>query len=161
MAKVIFDSTKHQVASSVYSWWKILLVGAGMGAMYWLFTSLLLQFIIEPIFCGSSLSVDVCSDRLAVSGNLAGIFVALIGLFVLVKLSIPRPLIVVLSNLILLWDLAKLTDGLTWAEIAAWQVLLFAVGYLSLSWLARYAKSLLVIVLSLAVVVLARIIFTL
>lgn len=157
MAKLILDDSYPSKVSSSYSWWKISLVGAGMGSLYWFFTMLIRQFIVEPIFCGSSLNVEVCSNAVGVSGNLANIFIAVIGLTVLIKIATPRPLIVSVATMVVLWDLAGWTNGLAWAEIVAWEAVLFVASYLLFSWIGRYTRSVSVIVVTLIAVIGLRI----
>ena len=157
MAKLIIEDSVSRKIGMTSKWWFVLVIGAGMGLLYWLFTKLIDQFIIEAIFCGSSFNADMCSNAIGTSGNLAGILVALIGLVLLIRVSTPRPLIVSIATFITLWGMASWTSGLGWAEIVAWEVLLFILSYCLFSWLSRYKRSAVAISLTLVAIIVLRI----
>lgn len=158
MARLILNDSYPSEVSSLYSWWKITIVGFSTGVLYWILTILINQFVVEPMFCGANLNAQICSGSIEMAGNLANIVVALVGLFVLVRLGVLRPLIVAVSSAVVLWGLAGWTSGLFWLEVAGWSVLLFVLNYVLFSWLARYTKSIAVIIMTLVVVVTIRIV---
>lgn len=161
MAKLILDETQPRAVSLSYSWWMMALIGAALGVLYWGLTMLVGHFIIDPLFCSDAVNASTCSNSVGISGNVAGILVATIGLGVLVRLSILRPLIIAIATAAALWGLAGWTDGLGWAEIVAWSTLLYALCYILFSWISRYAKSVPVLVAAVTIVIIARIVLVL
>lgn len=161
MAKLILDDSQPRAVSLSYSWWIMVLIGAALGVLYWGLTLLVGHFIIDPLFCGDAVNASTCSSSVEISGNVAGILVATIGLGVLVRLGVLRPLIVAIATAAALWGLAGWTDGLGWAEVAAWSALLYGLCYVLFSWISRYAKSVPVLVAAVAIVIIARIVLVL
>lgn len=161
MAKVIVDETQLQAVSLSYSWWRMALVGAALGIIYWTLAFIVSHFIVDPLFCRSSVNALACSDSVGLSGNIASILVATIGLVVLVGLKVSRPLIVAVAAAIVLWGLAGWTDGLAWGEIAFWSALLFSLSYVLFSWVSRYSRTIPVLISVALVVIVARILLAL
>lgn len=161
MAKLILDDSQPRAVSLSYSWWMMALIGAGLGVLYWGLTLLVGQFIIDPIFCRDAANASTCTSSVEISGNIAGILVATIGLGVLVRLGVLRPLIVAVATAATLWGLAGLTDGLGWAEVAAWSAVLYALCYVLFSWISRYARSVPVLIAAIVIVIIARIVLVL
>jgi len=161
MAKLILDETQPRAVSLSYSWWMMALIGAALGVLYWVLTLLVGHFIIDPLFCSDAVRASTCSSSVEISGNVAGILVATIGLGILVRLNVLRPLIVAIATAAILWGLASWTDGLGWAEVVAWSVLLYALCYVLFSWISRYARSVPVLVAVVAIVMIARIVLVL
>ena len=161
MAQVILDDNQPRSVSLSYSWWMVALIGASIGVLYWLLTLAVGHFIIDPLFCGSSSNAVTCANSVGVAGNVAGVLVATIGLGVLVRLQVLRPLIIAVSTAIILWGLSGWTEGLGWAEVAIWSIVLYALSYVLFSWISRYARSVPVLMAALAIVVIARIVLAL
>lgn len=161
MAKVIVDETYPQTINMSYSWWRIALIGGAIGVLYWALAFLVAHFVIDPLFCRSSVNAAACSNSVGLSGNIATILVATIGLTVLVKLRVMRPLIIAAAAAIVLWGLAGWTNGLAWGEVAAWSVLLYGLSYLLFSWISRYGRSIPVLIAVAIVVLVARIVLAL
>lgn len=158
MAAVIIDQTHQQTVTSVYSWWRSALIGGAVGLAYWVVSVLVSKFVIDPLFCRSTVNALACSNSVELSGNIANILVATAALALLVRLSIARPLVVVVASAIVAWGLAGWTEGLVWAEAAAWSILLFGLSYLLFSWISRYSRSTPVLIAIVLVVLVARII---
>jgi hypothetical protein len=158
MVTVITDETQPTVVSSSYSWWRVALIGGAIGVIYWALTFLVGHFIIDPMFCRSSVNAAACSNSVELSGNIAGILVATLGLAVLVWLKVLRPLVVAVATAIVLWGLAGWTAGLAWGEVALWSVLLYGLSYVLFSWMSRYGRSVPVLIAVAVTVVIARIV---
>jgi hypothetical protein len=127
-----------------------------MGILYWVITFLVGRFIIDPMFCGSTVNATACSNSVVLSGNIASILIATTGLLVLVGLKVLRPLIVVVATAIVLWGLSGWTKELAWGEIALWSALLYSLSYVLFSWISRYNKSVPVLIIVALTVVIAR-----
>ena len=161
MAQVILDDNQPRSVSISYSWWMVALTGVAVGVLYWLLTIATGHFIVDPLFCSGSANAAACSNSVGIAGNVAGILVATVGLGVLVRLQVPRPLIVAVSTAIVLWGLSGWTEGLGWAEIVAWSSILYGLSYVLFSWISRYTRSVPVLVTAVAIIVVARIVLAL
>lgn len=161
MVTVLADESRPIAVSTSYSWWRIALIGAVMGFLYWGLSVLVGRFIVDPLFCGSSVNATACADSIGLAGNITSILVGAIGLFVLVAAKVLRPLVIVAATAVLLWGLASWTNGLSWSEVMLWSVLLYVLSYVSFSWISRYNQSGPVLIVVLVAVVVARIVLSL
>lgn len=162
MAKVIKEETvQAQVVSPVYSAWRIASVGAALGVFYWALTWLIDYFIISPVFCRSVANTMVCVNSVSVSGDIATILIAIIGTAVMIRLRMMQPLIITVASAVTLWGLSGWTNGLMWAEIAAWSALLYALSYLLFSWVSRYTRLIPVVISIVLIIIIVRIVLAL
>jgi len=141
MAKIIDSNIQSQAISNYYSLWRIALIGATLGVMNWLLTAFIGNFV----------------NPLTTAGNVSIIITTTIGIVVMVRLNMIRPLIVALAAAVSLWGLASLVGGLWWVEALAWNILLYMLAYLIFSWLCRYAKVVPVFFSVIMIVILVRI----
>ena len=157
MARVVVDSL--DVVAPRRSSVIFLGVAASAGAVWWVVTSLLSRFVIQPLACRSVATLTSCGDSLVIAGSVAALLVAIAALFVLVTLRHARPLLTVTSSAALLWSLGLYVDGLAWFEGLAWAMILYAVSYALFAlvgriysvWLAVGTAVVLVLVLRLLV----------
>lgn len=70
---------------------KVALTGAVIGIAVWGLAILLERFVLKSIFCGDP-SAAACTDIATYAGNIAAVIMAIIGVVVLVRLSVFRPL---------------------------------------------------------------------
>lgn len=157
MAKVIQDT--HSVV--VEPWWakgKIVLIGLSMGLLWWVLTGLLRQFIIEPLACRNLSSATACVDSLGVSGNVAMVLVAVLGVAVLVRLVLHRPIIVTLGTAVVLWGLGSLLSGLPGYVVILSSVVLFTLSYALFYLVARIQWLWLSLIVALVIAVAVRLI---
>ena len=155
MAKVIAD---EQIVDRTWSiWGRTVGIGAGLGLVFWLLTLLLGNYVIEPLACRDTANAVLCANSVGLSGNIATILTAVLGLFVMVRWGIFRPIILVVATAALLWDLAAMTNGLFWAEALLWSILLYAGSYGLFAWIARYSRLWAVIAISVLIVLIIRI----
>ena len=145
MAKVIGSNVDSDVVDNSFAIWRIALLGATLGVIYWLFTLVLSRYI----------------DSLGVAGDVATILAATIGVIVMLNLRMPRPLLIAVASAVSLWGLARLTNGLSELEIAIWSALLYCLAYTLFYWINRYRKFLPVIVAIVAIIIILRITLTL
>lgn len=161
MVEVIQEETYPQSISMSFSWWQIAITGAAIGALYFILTFLIGQFIIDRLYCGATLSVANCTNSVGISGNISTILVGTIGLGIMVSLRVVRPIIVAVMSAILLWGLSIWTAGLSWGEVVLWSSLLYALSYVAFAWICRYNQTMPVIIISILVSVVARIVISL
>jgi hypothetical protein len=161
MVQVVQEDRYPQAVSMSFSWWQIALTGAAVGALYFIMTYLVGHFLIEPLYCGSNLNVVNCSNSTSISGNIATIIIAAVGLGIMVSLRVVRPIIVAVATGLLLWGLSVWTAGLGWGEIVAWSALLYGLSYVTFAWICRYNQTMPIIIISILVSVVARIVISL
>lgn len=159
MAKVIKEETiQAQTISPVYSPWRIAAVGAVLGVAYWALTAIIDYLIISPVFCRPTGNVSICINSISVSGDIATILVAVVGIAIMVRLRFMQPLIIAVASAAVLWGLSGWTNGLLWGEIVAWSALLYGLSYLLFSWVSRYTRIVPVMIYVVAIVLVLRII---
>lgn len=158
MARLTVEETYPQPVNRAYSWWRVALLGAALGVVYWTLTVLLGQYVAEPLYCGASLAASACVNSVNLAGDIAAIIVAVIGLIVLVRMHVLRPIVVVVATMIALWGLSGWTKGLNWGEIVFWCALLYGTSYVLFSWISRYIKTIPVLLGIGVIVAVARIV---
>lgn len=158
MAKVIDNPYKGDVGVSAYSWWRVAIVGAGIGALYVLATYLIGKYAIDPLFCGNSLNVVACSNSLILSGNAATVVVGVVGLAALIWLRTSRPIIVVIASGLVAWGLSGWTSGLSLQETLGWSMVIYGLTYTLFSWLSRLHYTIPALNWALAIIIIARVV---
>lgn len=136
---------------------KVALTGAVIGIAVWGLAILLERFVLKSIFCGDP-SAAACTDIATYAGNIAAVIMAIIGVVVLVRLSVFRPLLIVLGAAISLWGLAAWLSGLSMLEQLCWSVLLYALLYSLYAWIARIRNAIVVLVVFAVAAVATRLI---
>ena len=136
MAKVI--QSEHSFI--VEPWWvknKIIYIGLGMGLLWWVFTAILRQYIVAPIACRDLATASACVNSIGVSGSIAAVLVAVVGILVLVKYLQPRPIIIAIATAALLWDLGSMVNGLSWWVALLWALFFYTACYGLFSMVSR------------------------
>lgn len=133
---------------------KIAILGASIGAASWLLALFLKQIVFEPILCGDA--GPSCASAIDISGIIAGVVAGLVGLMGLVRLSVYRPLLIILAVAVSLWGLNTWVSGLVWYEAISWSILLYGAAYTTFAWLVRPRAFVPVVVVVAVVVFLAR-----
>ncbi|MDN5275677.1 MAG: rane protein of unknown function [Candidatus Saccharibacteria bacterium] len=160
MANIIFEDTTGNNYGRK-TWIFTILTGLALGVIYWLLSRLLHEYAVQPLLCQLWQTSGVCTDSREIAGHVATILVAVIGLFVTVKLRIFRPLLVVVAVAATLWGLSEWLQGLRWPEAVAYSALLYALGYALFSWVTRGRSLIAVTIIILVIVAIARILFLL
>ena len=141
MAKIIESKVDSRTVSQSYSIWRTALLGMVLGVIFWILTAIISRY----------------SNSIQITGDVATILVATIGIIVMVRQRASRPLLVTIAAAVSLWGLALWTEGLVWGETLAWSVLLYALAYILFSWIVRYARIIPVTIIALIIVVFVRI----
>lgn len=157
MAKVIQEDTQSQQVATTYPVWKIALTGAGLGAIYWILTVLIGKYVIDPIFCRSVTDAAACTNSVGIAGDVATVLIAALGVMIMLRLRVVQPLIIAVASAAALWGLSRWTEGLVWAEIVAWSVLLYALAYALFSWISRYSRIIPVLIAVIVAIIIVRI----
>lgn len=136
MAKVI--QTQQQVIAE--PWWvkgKIVYIGLSMGVLWWILTAILRQYVVEPIACRDLSTATACVNSIGVSGNIAAVLVAVAGTVLLVRYLQPRPIIISVATMFLLWDLGATLNGLAWWVTLLWALFFYTASYALFSMVSR------------------------
>lgn len=136
------------------------LVGAGVGLVIWLLNFVLSDYVLGTLLCHGSQAMK-CVPAGQYGEVIAGIIGAGLGLFLLVRLQIFRPLLVVLGVFVSLWGIVSSLSLLPWYGVLLSCVLLYALAMIAFTWLARLRSFGLVIVLFVVVAVAVRYTFSL
>lgn len=134
---------------------RVLGVGAIVGLIVWLVASLLFKFVFSPVLCRPIAPSDC---HLAPSyGLVAGLIIAnIIGLIMLVRMRLYRPLLAVIAAAVALWPFAWLVTNLPWGWTLLAYTIVWALGYALFAWIARTKSFILAIVLTVIAVFLVR-----
>ena len=139
---------------------RVALLGAILGVIGWSLSELLNKYVIEALFCHNQSTTSLCLNSEVVSGNIALVIVAVVGIAGLVRLGVYRPMLVALAVVACLWSISGWLTGLTWYEALGWTALVYMVAYLAFAWLVRPRNFVVVIMSLLTVIVVTRIIST-
>lgn len=137
---------------------QLLIVGAVTGAVGWLLYLAISQFFIEPVFCSSAETFSICQNGGTIAWISAHIIVMAALVAVLARLAVYRPLLVALAVLLSLWGTHVWLGGMDWYIGLAWQLVLFAVAVALFGWIARLTNFLVAVILSIAVVIISRVV---
>lgn len=132
--------------------------GAAVGLTAWLFGQLLNMWLFTPLFCRTGSSICASAPQYANIGAL--ILATGLGVFLLVRTQIYRPLLVGLAAALTLWGVLDSLYGLAWYQVALIAALLFALAYGAFTWLARLRSFLVAVIASVLVLIIVRYILT-
>lgn len=107
------------------------------GATVWGLTYLISQEVIPRLVCNTSSDVLVCTQSAIFASNLATIIGGLIGVLILLKLNVFRPLLVAVVTAIALWNIEQWVRGGAWYEPLALTAGLYCLSYVTFAWFAR------------------------
>lgn len=150
------DSKQTLIELSTQALVRVALLGAALGALYWLLTLLVRQVVFVPLFCGDPAN-SMCVGATGSAGVIALLLVSVAGLLGLVRLAIYRPLLVALAAAVSLWGIAAWTAPMFWLEAMLWSAALFALCYTLFTWMVRPRAFPLALLMVVVAVVLIRI----
>lgn len=136
MAKATIINTEPRAIGASQSIWKVVLLAFGLGLIYWVISFFVEKYIIGKFFCGLQTAL-ICQNIVNVSGNIAIILTAIIGIVLMVRLRMVQPLIVSVASSIVLWGISSWTNGLVWYETIVCDVVLYLLAYVLFSWIVR------------------------
>lgn len=140
---------------------RLLIVGAVSGAVGWLLYMAISQFFIEPVFCANANTFSVCNNGGTIAWVSAHVIVIAGMVAVLAHLAIYRPLLVALGVFLSLWSAHAWLGGMAWYVGLGWQALLFGLSVALFGWIARLTNFVVAVIVSVAVVILARVVLML
>ncbi len=155
MAKVIEANNPHMAwdTMSMRSVLAIFLYGFGVGIVTYVAYLLLERFVFDPILCRQNVSLVQCSSTSSISAGMAIVVGSFLGLVLLVRERVYRPILAILGVAISLWGIFGLLASLPILLAIIIGSLLFAIAYLLFSWLVQPTS----LVISITCVVVAAI----
>lgn len=162
MVQVVSDTEPAVVTSPAWqAELSALASGAIVGVATWILTYILSEYVIGMIACGTGSSLIACSSAPSVSAGLSLVFASLVGLTLLVRRRVFRPLLVVLMAAITLWGInGSWLDERNLANMLL-TVLVSALVYVVFSWFAKIRQFWIAFVVSIVLVVLFRLVLSL
>ena len=160
MAKVI--QSQQQVV--VEPWWgkaNIVFIGLGLGLVWWILTSILKAYVVEPLACRDLATATACVDSFGIAGSIAAIAVVILGVLILIKALQPRPIVIALATGVLLWDLGAFVNGLSWWETLLWALFFYGASYVLFQFAARVNSTAWSLVLAAIIVIVIRLLLIL
>jgi hypothetical protein len=154
--QVVAEKTPWIVDMSMGTLFGALVMGAIVGALVMGGGVLLEQYFVEPVFCQSADSFTLCANGGSLANNIATVLIGIVGAVGLVKLSVYRPLLVVIAAAATLWNANMWLGALPWFEALAWYAGLYAVAYVAFAWVLRLTNFIGAFVLMIALIVGAR-----
>lgn len=159
MAKIVDASDPHAAwaTMSLKTALNIFLYGLFVGVLTFVLYILLERFVFDPLLCAESVESDRCQNSGSYAGGIAIFLGATMGLVLLVKERVYRPILAIIGVVFGLWTIFGIVQTLPVTIAGIVIGILFGLAYVLYSWLVQ-PTSLLVSVLGIIVVtVLARI----
>ena len=119
---------------------------------------LLNHFVFSSVLCRPQAPAD-CAQAPRYAMVMAQLIGIVAGIGILVRLRVYRPLLVVLATVIALWTLQALITPFAWWGALLVAALLFGICYGLFAWIARIRSFILALVITVVLVVIARIAF--
>lgn len=140
-----------------------MIVALSIGVFVGIFGSLLSlgirNWVLNPIFCRSSDTASICANSDLTAWIVGFVIISVVGLFMLIRANVFRPLLVVLAAIATLWAVGLWFSSQAWWIGMLWQGGLFAVAYALYTWLASLEKFAFSLIAVIIVAVLMRLIF--
>ncbi len=136
----------------------IIVSGAVVGAAVVGLYLLLNHFVFSSVLCRPQAPAD-CAQAPLYAMVVAQLIGIVAGIGILVRLRVYRPLLVVLATVIALWTLQALIAPFVWWGALLVAALLFGICYGLFAWIARIRSFILALVITVVLVVIARIAF--
>lgn len=144
MATLINNNNGLRPAVAPYSFLRVALVGASIGAIYWVLFNINLRFF----------------DSITISGNIATVLVIVFSVAIMVRLRMAQPLIISVASGLALWGLGGLASGLNAIEKILWFCLIYCLAYTLFSWLMQFKRVGFAIIFSAIIIIVLRIILS-
>ena len=95
------------------------------------------RFIFEPILCRETDALARCESRQDFSSGVAIVLGSIIGLVLLVRERVYRPILAIIGVAVSLWSVFALVSGLPVVLAAATSTILFGIAYVLFAWLVQ------------------------
>ena len=115
----------------------IVLYGALVGLVTFLLYLILSKLVFEPILCRDTIALARCAAKNDFASGVAIILASLVGLFLLVRERVYRPILAIIGVCISLWGILAVVAVLPVVIAGFVTIILFGVSYLLFSWLVQ------------------------
>lgn len=163
VAKVIdsYDPRSSWTTIQLPTVLRIFVSGLIVGLATYVVYILLERFVFTPILCGDSASNLRCDAKDNFANGIAVLIGSMLGIVLLVRERVYRPMLAVLGVAASLWTVTLLTAAMPIVFAALLTVLVFGASYVLFSWLVQPSSLVVSIVAVVLVTALARIATTL
>lgn len=158
MAKVVEATDPHAAWATmdVKTIINIFLYGLLVGLVTFALYVGLERFVFEPVLCNESAALARCESKEEFASGVAIVLGSLLGLFLLVRERVYRPILAVLGVAVSLWGIFALLAVLPVLLAAAVAILMFSIAYVLFSWLVQPTSLVISVVAVIVVAALAR-----
>lgn len=163
MAKVIEATDPHAAwaTMSTRTLINIFISGLIVGAVTFLLFVILDKYVFEPILCREGVSAVRCENKQDFASGIAVVLGSMLGLILLVRERVYRPILALIGTAISLWALLAIVASLPWMAGLAITLVTFGVAYMLFSWLVQPTSLALCIALVIVATALVRLTLTL
>lgn len=161
MAREVVIADTATVVPAASSLPAVLGVGAFVGFFGWALTVAINSWVLNPVFCRSADTAAACSSAGLTAWIIAHIIISVIGLFMLIRANVFRPLLVVLAALATLWIIGLWFIPSVWWVGLIWETVLFALAYALYTWIASAKNFIFSLVAIIVLVIVFRLIIAL
>lgn len=139
MAKVIDAVDPHAAwaTMSVRTLTRIFAYGAIVGALSFGLYVGFDRLVFDPILCRENLALARCESKDEIAAGTAIVLGSFLGLFLLVRERVYRPILAIIGVAVALWGIFALIGNLPIVISAIVAILLFALAYVLFSWLVQ------------------------
>lgn len=139
MAKIIEASDPHAAWATMNSVTVLRIFGYGLlaGLITYLLYIGIDKFVFEPILCRESAALARCDSKSDFAAGTAIVIGSLLGLFLLVRERVYRPILAILGVMVALWGVFSLLGTLNIFVAGIISVVLFGISYVLFSWLVQ------------------------
>ena len=139
MAKVIEAVDPHAAwaTMSVRTLTKLFMYGAIVGALSFGLYVGFDRLVFDPILCRDNVALARCETKDDIAAGTAIVLGSFLGLFLLVRERVYRPILAIIGVAVALWGVFALVGNLPIILSGVVAVLLFALAYVLFSWLVQ------------------------
>ena len=135
------------------------IAGAVAGASIAVLYLLMHHFVFQAVLCRAQ-AMSGCSEAPSYAMTVAMIIGAIVGVGILSKLRIYRPLLIVVAVAISLWGMSAIVAGFQWYWLLLSFAVLFGLAYALFAWVARIRSFILALVVTTVLIVVMRLVLT-
>lgn len=149
----VFESQPPIIEQDKSMFARIVLVGAILGVVAWMLTYTLQRFVLANMVCNNGV---VCVEAANYAGQIATVIIGVVGVIVLVRSSIYRPVLITLGAAISLWGLSSWLYGSGIVPSVTWTAILYALAYVAYAWVVRIRKVPVMLIVFVLLVIISR-----
>lgn len=148
--------TGVRISTNVKRFVRIALIGALVGVVTFALGFVLEKYVITPIGCDAQSTIIKCGSAPQISHNVALLLGGAVGLILLVRRGLFRPLLVVLGAVASLWGVGAMATNFGWIAATLFMVLVCSLVYSLFAWIAQPRRFWVAFALTVAAVIALR-----